>query len=140
MVFMNTKSDTNTSLDMHQRCMNSERVPCSCLHQGKLVCKRMFCFMHTIGDTCLKNLIKNYQTKLIVWQLNLIHQECSTPHTQSVSSSLWYVSCSNMQSRMGLYCMAVYIPGYSRSDVKLLSSSISNRGIWRSTPDCSTGG
>ena len=107
-----------------------ERNLCSYLHQGSPVCEKMFCFLHGIGRTCLKNLKRSLVENGIGPRTH-----GNTKRAPKHALSLPSVECVvrfllNYAGQHGLL-LPGRVPGYSRTDLKLLPSSISKRGIWR---------
>ena len=129
MAVMNSDSTTSTSRAHHR---SRDRVNTFCLyfHCGHPICERMFFFLHDIRRTRLKNLKKSLLTNGIT---SRIHGNTKrTPrHALSLQSIEFVVRfIFNYAEQNGLL-LPGKVPGYSRSDIKLLPSSLSKRGIWR---------
>ena len=107
-----------------------ERPSTSFYHQGKQVCVKMFRMLHGIGEKRFKNLMKSLKEDGLAPR---IHGNTKRkPHHALSFSSVEYVVCflHNYTEQNGLL-LPGRVPGYSRSDIKLLPSSTSKRGIWR---------
>lgn len=99
-------------------------------HQGKQVCMKTFRTLHTIGEMRLKNLAKSLKQNCLAPR---IHGNTKRkPHHALSFASIEYVVrfLFNYTEQNGLL-LPGRVPGYSRTDIKLLPSSVSKRGIWR---------
>ena len=99
-------------------------------HQGKAVCPAMFRFLHSIGKTRLKILVCNFKDDGL--SLRTHGNTKKLPHNRLSISSVEFVVrfLLNYADQNGIL-LPGRIPGYSRSDIKLLRSSISKRTTWR---------
>ena len=107
-----------------------ERPRVSYYYQDKQVCVKMFRILHTIGEKRLKNLMKSLKAHGLTPR---IHGNTKRkPHHALSFSSIEYVVrfLLNYMEQNGLL-LPGRVPGYSRTDIKLLPSSVSKRGIWR---------
>ena len=107
-----------------------ERPRVSYYYQDKQVCVKMFRILHTIGEKRLKNLMKSLKAHGLTPH---IHGNTKRkPHHALSFSSIEYVVrfLLNYTEQNGLL-LPGRVPGYSRTDIKLLPSSVSKRGIWR---------
>ena len=99
-------------------------------HQGQVICATTFSFLHGIGEKRLKNLAKSLRENGIVPRVHGNHQRLPK-HTLSLDSIQNVLAfLLNLADQHGLL-LPGRIPGYSRSDIKLLPSSMSKRCIWR---------
>ena len=102
----------------------------SYFHHGQPICEKMFCFLHGIGRTRFKNLKKSVQTNGLV---SRSHSNTKyTPYNATSLSSMeflvWFLL--NYAEQNGIL-LPGRVPGYSRSDIKLLPSSVLKRTVWR---------
>lgn len=128
MACMHTEPNTDTSSGHPPKAR--ERMRSSYLHQGKPVCKKVFCFLHMIGETRLKNLVKSYRADGVAARRHGNTRRVPH-HALSINSTEFVVRFVLNYSEQNGLLLPGRVPGYSRSDVKLLPSSISKRGIWR---------
>ena len=99
-------------------------------HQGQVICATIFRFLHGIGERRLKNLAKSLRENGIVPRVHGNYQRLPK-HTLSLDSVQNVAAfLLNFADQHGLL-LPGRIPGYSRSDIKLLPSSMSKRCIWR---------
>ena len=100
------------------------------LHRGSPICSGMFRFLHAVGTKRMKNITKAVKLGGIA------------PRTHGNTKKLPYntLTLNVVQSVICFllnYCekhallLPGRVPGYSRTDIKLLPSSTSKRGIWR---------
>ena len=104
-------------------------MACSFRHQGKQICEKMFRFLHTIGKTFYKNL-KSFRSH---WLATRSHGnlKCSPANALSLSATKFVVRFLLNYTEQNVLLLPGRVPGYSRSDIKLLPSSVSKRGIWK---------
>ena len=88
------------------------------------MCTKTFLFLHTVGKKRLKNLSTSLKLNGLTPRAhgNLRRQP---KHYLSFQSIEYVVAVQNA------LLLPRRIPGYSRSDIKLLPSSVSKRGVWR---------
>ena len=87
-------------------------------------------FLHEIGRTRLKNLKKSVQTNGLVSQSH--GNKKHTPHNAtSLSSTEFFVRFLLNYAEQNGILLPGRGPWYSRSDIKLLPSSVSKRTVWR---------
>ncbi len=98
-------------------------------HQGKVICQKMFLFIHSIGSKRLKNISKS------------LRNDGVGPRTHGNTKRLpkWTLTLNDVEylirfllnytEQHGLL-LPGRVPGYSRDDIKLLPSSVSKRMIW----------
>ena len=106
------------------------RVHYSYHHQGKIICLKTFLFLHGIGIKRFKNIAKSFQENGFLPRVHgiskrLPHHCLSLPSVQHVISFL-----VNYTEENGLL-LPGRLPGYRSSDMKLLPSSTSKKGIWK---------
>lgn len=98
-------------------------------HQGQPICSKMFHFLHGVGTTRVKNIKKNLMLngptpRTHGNQRRRPHHALSLETIEHVLKFLY-----NHAEQNGLL-LPGRVPGYSRSDIKLLPSSKSKRAIW----------
>ncbi len=124
--------DVSSSVSTESRHSLSSRVRIhySYTHKGRIICLKTFLFLHNIGIKRLKNLAKSYHNHGI---LPIVHGNSKRlPHnTLSLSSVQHVISfLVNYTEENGLL-LPGRLPGYRKSDVKLLPSSTSKKGLWK---------
>ena len=99
-------------------------------HQGKSICSTMFRFLHTIGEKRLKNLVRSFKANGLAPR---VHGNTKRlPHNTLPLSSVEYVVRFLLNfADQNCLLLPGRIPGYSRSDIKLLPSSLSKRSVWK---------
>ncbi len=120
----------NTSTEWRHSPTQRSRIHCSYHHKGKIVCLKMFLFLHDVGMKRFKNIIKSYRDNGI---LPRVHGNSKRlPHNCLSLSSVHHVISFliNYTEENGLL-LPGRLPGYRSSDMKLLPSSTSKRGIWK---------
>ena len=107
-----------------------ERPSTSYFHLGKQLCAKTFRMLHTIGEKRLKNLMKSLKEDGLTPR---IHGNTKRkPHnTLSFASVEYVVRFLLNYTEQNSLLLPGRVPGYSRTDIKLLPSSVSKRGIWR---------
>ena len=99
-------------------------------HAGRAICETTFMFLHGIGETRLKNLRKSLKESGIAPRIHG-NTKCRPHHALSFNSVEYVVTfLLNYSVEHGLL-LPGRVPGYSRSDIKLLPSSTSKRRIWK---------
>ena len=100
------------------------------LHQGKQVCVRTFRFLHRVGEKRFKNLVKSVKENGLTPRTH--GNSWRRQHNAFSSTSIEYVVrfLHTYTEQNGLL-LPGRIPGYSRTDIKLLPSSTSKRAIWK---------
>ena len=86
-------------------------------------------FFHCIGKTRLKNLKWSYRTTGLASRSHG-NLKCSPVHAISLSSTEFVVRFILNYAEQNGVLLPGRVPGYSRSDLKLLPSSVSKRVIW----------
>ena len=123
-------NDTTTNTLSRNVAKDRQRASYSFYHQGKPICEKMFRFLHNIGETRCKNLKKSLRS-------NGLSTRChgnlkrSPAHALSLSSTEFVVRFVLNYAEQNALLLPGRVPGYSRSDIKLLPSSVSKRGIWK---------
>ena len=121
--------DTTTNSMSRHRAKVRQRVAITFHHQGKQICERMFRFLHTLGETRYKNLKKSLQSQGLSTRSHG-NLKRSPAHALSLSSTEFVVRFLLNYAEQNALLLPGRVPGYSRSDIKLLPSSVSKRGIW----------
>ena len=99
-------------------------------HGGKVVCEEMFMFLYGVCRTRMKNLKKSLEERGIGPR---IHGNTKRrPHHALSHESVEYVVHFLLSySEEHALLLPGRVPGYSRTDIKLLPSSTSKKRIWR---------
>ena len=107
-----------------------ERPGTTYYHQGQQVCVKTFHKLHAIGEKRMKNLLKSLKEDGLAPRIHG-NTKRKPRHALSFASVEYVVRfLLNYTEQNGLL-LPGRVPGYSRSDIKLLPSSVSKRGIWR---------
>ena len=130
-------SETTTAEQRHPPRKRS-RMSLSYYHHGKPICMKMFLFMHTVGIKRLKNVSKSFQDNGILPRVHgntqrLPWNALSLDSVQHVISFLVNYTEENalLLTEENALLLPGRIPGYFSTDLKLLPSSRSKRGIWK---------
>ena len=99
-------------------------------HAGKVVCGKTFRFLHTIGSKRLKNLAKSFKENGLTPRIHG-NTHNRPKHSLTFESTEFVVRFLLSYAEQNALLLPGRIPGYSRSDIKLLPSSVSKRGIWK---------
>ena len=94
------------------------------------MCDKMFQFLHTIGETWYKNLKKSLLTHRLPTRSHG-NLKRSPAHALSLSSTEFVVRFIMNYAQQNALLLPGRVPGYSWTDIKLLPSSVSKRGIWK---------
>ena len=122
--------ETTTSSASHHLSKNRQKTASIFHHQGKQICEKTFRFLHTIGDIRYRNLKKSLRSHGLATRAHG-NLKRSPAHALSLSSTEFVVRfLLNYAEQNGLL-LPGRVPGYSRSDLKLLPSSVSKRSIWK---------
>ena len=119
--------DTTTNTMSRHRAKDRQRVTCSFRHEGKQICEKMFRFLHTIGETRYKNLKKSFQSHGLATRSHG-NLKRSPAHALSLSATEFV---ARFLLNYAALLLPGRVPGYSRSDINLLPSSVSMCGIWK---------
>jgi len=99
-------------------------------HQGKPVCLKMFSFLHGVGKKRLRNLTESI--KLDGLRPRVHGNTYRKPkHALSHASIEYVVRFLYTYAEQHALLLPGRIPGYSRTDIQLLPSSVSKRAVWR---------
>ena len=127
-------ASTNTSEKVSKESRHlekkRERAYTTYYHAGKIVCAKTFRFLHTVGKKRLRNLaisLRENGPKPRVHGNTGRHPK----HSLSLQSIEYIIRFLLSYAEQNALLLPGRIPGYSRSDIKLLPSSVSKRGIWR---------
>lgn len=125
---MNTSSSVSV-VSRHSEA-DREKIYSTFSHQGKPVCLRMFCFLHVIGKKRMRNLM--YHVKLNGLTPRVHGNSMRRPkHALSLSSTEYCVRFLHSYAEQNALLLPGRVPGYNRTDIKLLPSSVSKRAVWR---------
>jgi hypothetical protein len=122
--------DTRTTPHNRNRDRDRQRTAYTFHHQGKQVCEKMFRFLHNIGETRYKNIKKSLRSNGLATRTHGNNKR-SPSHALSLSSTEYVVRFVLNYAEQHALLLPGRVPGYSRSDIKLLPSSVSKRGIWK---------
>ena len=129
-IMAKSNTSSNTSTTSRHSPVSRQKTYTKYFHQGKVVCPSMFRFLHAIGTMRLKSLVKHYKQNGLTPRTHGNTRRLPS-NTLSVSSVEYIVRfLLNYSDQHGLL-LPGRIPGYSRSDIKLLPSSLSKRSLWR---------
>lgn len=128
MAGMNDEKTTNTASG--HRGKDRQRASCSFHHQGKPICEKTFKFLHTLGGTRYRNLKKSLQSQGLATRTHG-NLKRSPAHALTLSSTEFVVRFLLNYAEQNALLLPGRVPGYSRSDLKLLPSSVSKRQIWK---------
>ena len=98
-------------------------------HAGKVVCGKTFRFLHTVGSKRLKNLAKSLKNNGLTPRIHGNTQK-RPKHSLSFESTEFVIRFLLSYAEQNAL-LPGRVPGYSRTDIKLLPSSVSKRGIWK---------
>ena len=118
-----------TNSDPNHSSILCKRDFCHYMHQGKSICANNFMFLHGIGRTRLKNI------RCSIRMQGLLPREHGNKHRQlhnalSFEDTEYVVHFIFSYVEQFALLLPGRVPGYSRSDIQLLASSKSKRGIW----------
>ena len=130
-IMVQLKACTNSSsfVATDSRHEHHKRSYTNFLHQGKPICMVMFRFLHTSGDKKMRNISKALMFGGIAPRVHgntrkLPKNTLTLAVVQDVIRFLLYYCEQHALLLPGR------VPGYSRTDIKLLPSSKSKKGIW----------
>ena len=121
---------TSTARTTHHSTQLRQRSSCTYMHNGNQICEKMFRILLGIGCTRLKNLKKNVCTHGLSLRVHGNTRRTPSNVTSLSSVEFFVLFLLNFSEQNGLL-LPGRIPGYSRSDLKLLPSSVSKRAVWR---------
>ena len=130
-----TNTSDNIALESHHRNKERQRAYTTYYHAGKVVCARMFLFLHAVGKKRLRNLATSLKENGLVPRVhrNLHRQPRHSLFYQSIEYVVRFLLTYSEQHAL---LLPGRIPAYSRSDIKLLPSSVSKRAIWKMYQCC----
>ena len=125
-----TDTDTTTSGKNRNKSGERQKLYTSHFHCGQAICRKMFMFIHGVSKKRLYIIACSFHKHGIAPRVhgNTKHLPVNTLSLQSVEHVVRLLL--NYVERHGLL-LPGRIPGYSRSDIKLLPSSTSKRSIWK---------
>ena len=128
LAFTNTSSEVSTTA----RHKESERKKSytSFFHQGKPVCSRMFQFLHGIGIKRMKNLMRSVKENGLTPRVHG-NTNRKPKHALSYTTTEYIVRFLFNFAEQHALVLPGRVPGYSRTDIQLLPSSLSKRAVWR---------
>ena len=99
------------------------------LHLGKRICRKMFCFLHTICkqrlETVKAHLLQNGFTSRVHGNARRL-----PVHTLSLADLQQMVQFISNYSEAHAILLSGRVPGYKRDDLELLPASTTKRQIW----------
>ena len=100
------------------------------IHSGQRICRVMFRFFHTVGKKRHNNLLASLKKNGLIPR---IHGNTNrVPHNAlSLSSVEYFVKFLLNYADENAILLPGRIPGYHKTDIKLLPSSVSKRSIWQ---------
>lgn len=125
-------TNTSTDVSVESRHLKKERMRgySTFHHSGKVVCGKTFRFLHTIGSKRLRNLAQSLRQNGLTPRVHgNTHKR--PKHSLSFRSTEYVVRFLLSYAEQNALLLPGRVPGYSRSDIKLLPSSVSKRVIWR---------
>ena len=124
--------NTSPNVSMLARHKNGERekVYTALYHQSKPVCLRMFQFIHTIGEKRMRNLMGNVRENGLTPRVHG-NVKRRPKHALSLASTEYVMRFLHSYAEQHALLLPGRIPGYSRTDLQLLPSSVSKRAVWR---------
>ena len=126
--FVNTSAEVSTASRHKER--ERKKSYTSFLHQGKPVCSRMFQFLHGIGIKRLKNLTKAVKENGLTPRVHG-NTKRKPKHALSYTTTEFVVRFLFNYAEQNALVLPGRVPGYSRTDIQLLPSSVSKRAVWR---------
>ena len=125
---MNNSSDVSV-LARHKE---SDRVKSytTLLHQGKAVCAKTFQIIHTVGKKRLRNLMASFKENGLTPR---VHGNVKRlpKHALSLRSTEYVVRFLFSYAEQHALFLPGRVPGYTRTDLQLLPSSVSKKAVWR---------
>ena len=125
-------ASTNTSAEVvttsRHTPLERKRNDTSHFHQGKVICRKMFLFIHSIGKR-MKKIKHSLASDGVGFR---VHGNAKRlpKHTLSLDSVIRFLLNYTQQHGLPL---PGRVPGYSRDDIKLLPSSVPREGFGRCT-------
>ena len=129
MALTDTSTSTRHSLEHRHQHQERQKQHASYLHQGRRVCRPTFLFLHGIGKSAFKAIKKSFGEEGLTPR---VHGNTKrAPH-----NALGYDDTKNVISFLNSYAednaiqLPGRIPGYKRTDLKLLPCSTTRRSVW----------
>ena len=93
------------------------------------MCVKMFTFLHGVGKKRMRNLIEHVKVEGLSPRVH--GNTCRKPkHSLSLTSIQYVVRFLHTYAEQHALLLPGRIPGYSRTDIQLLPSSLSKRKVW----------
>jgi hypothetical protein len=118
------------SIEAGHKDTEREKSYSSFIHQGKPICKAMFCFIHAIGEKRVKNLTRSLKENGLTARIHG-NTKRKPKHAFSFESVEFLVKFIFNYSEQHALLLPGRVPNYKRSDLQLLPSSDTKRSIWR---------
>ena len=129
-LFASTNKSVSVAVESRHTEKERQKGHTTYYHAGKAVCIKTFRFLHTVGEKRLKNLQKNFKENGLTPRIHgNVHRR--PKHSLSFRCTEYVVRFLLNYAEQHALLLPGRIPGYSRSDIKLLPSSISKRTVWR---------
>ena len=128
MAGMNTSSTVSTA-SRHKE-VNRDKNYTTLFHLGKPVCLKTFQFLHAVGKKRLRNLMANVRSNGLTPRVHG-NMRRRPRHALSFNSTEHVVRFLHIYAEEHAMLLPGRIPGYPRTDIQLLPSSLSKRAIWR---------
>ncbi len=125
-----TNTGEHTVTDVHHIAHHDRKHQyTNFLHQGHQICIEIFRFLHVVGAKRLKNIVKSIKMNGIAPRIhgNIKRMPLNTFTLKEVQDVIYFLL--NYCEKHALL-LPDRVPGYSRTDIKLLPSSTSKRRIW----------
>ena len=116
--------------DKNNKCVQRQKKYTKYFHNGYRICPITFRFLHTIGEKRLKNLIHHFKENGLTPRVHG-NMKSSPKHALSFSSIEHVVQFLVNYADQNAILLPGRVPGYRNTDLKLLPSSVSKRGIWK---------
>ena len=125
-------SNTSSAVSVQARHRETERQKSytSFSHQGMPVCSKMFRFLHCTGETRLKSLSRHLKQSGLTPRTHG-NVKRKPAHALSFLFIKYIVTFIHNYAEQHALLLPGRVPGYSRSDIQLLPSSVSKQAIWR---------
>ena len=129
-LFASTNKSVSVAVESRHTEKERQKGHTTYYHAGKAVCIKTFRFLHTVGEKRLKNLQKNFKENELTPRIHgNVHRR--PKHSLSFRCTEYVVRFLINYAEQHALLLPGRIPGYSRSDIKLLPSSVSKRTVWR---------
>ena len=130
LTFCDTTSMTSSLNRNKSRSRERQRIAMKYMHLNQPICKRMFRFLHGVGKKRLENVTAWFFLHGLSPRVhgNKNRLPKNTLTISSVEHVMMFLLTYTEQHGL---LLPGRVPGYSRSDIRLLPSSTSRRGIWK---------